>query len=238
MNYDFLQRILKSWMDGGWTMIPIALVAFGLYATAFQILRHLGRRVPSRVGDAELNRWIGRASEAPGSVGEILRHATSGSPNPNAISARFAEVTACEIPEIERRMQTMQVYIAAAPLLGLLGTVLGMLTTFQGIAGGGGRMVDTIAQGISVALITTEMGLLVALPGMMLSYVVRRRRNEYLAFLARLESLTLRHFRLRDMEGMTHVFRRDTLSLGPARGAKSTADADSGLDSEIQPSLT
>jgi biopolymer transport protein ExbB len=214
MNADFLQRILKSWVDGGWTMIPIAMVAFALYSIAFQLIRHLGRRVPSGVSDSDLNRWIAKASEAPENVGPILQHTTFQADSLETISARFAEVTACEVPEVDRRVQMMQVYIASAPLLGLLGTVLGMLTTFQGIASGGGKMADTIAQGISEALITTEMGLLVALPGMILSYVVRRRRNEYIAFLALLESLTLRHFRQRQMAGMTHVFRRDTLSLG------------------------
>ncbi len=239
MNSEFLQRILKSWLDGGWTMIPIAMVAFALYGMAFQLIRHLGRRVPSGIRDTDLNRWIDNAKEAPANVGDVLRHTTTDSHSLETISARFAEVTACEIPEVERRMQLMQVYIAAAPLLGLLGTVLGMLTTFEGIAAGGGKMVDTIAQGISEALITTEMGLLVALPGMVLSYVVRRRRNEYLAFLARLESLTLRHFRLRQMAGMTHVFRRDTLSLGTqtrALAPKPQADPDDAPD--IQPSLT
>jgi biopolymer transport protein ExbB/TolQ len=89
------------------------------------------------------------------------------------------------------------VLVSAAPLMGLLGTVLGMLTTFEGIAAGGGRMVDGIARGISEALITTEMGLLIALPGLVLSYWVRRKRNDYVAFLARLESLTLQHHRRR-----------------------------------------
>jgi len=70
-----------------------------------------------------------------------------------------------------------------------------MLTTFRGIALGGGKMVDTIARGISEALITTEMGLLIALPGLILSYWVRRKRNDYVAFLARVQSLTLQQFR-------------------------------------------
>ena len=53
------------------------------------------------------------------------------------------------------------------------------------------KTADLIASGISEALITTEMGLLVALPGYALAYLVKARRDEYEAFLARLESFTL-----------------------------------------------
>lgn len=217
MSNDLAQRILKSWLDGGWTMIPIAVVAFGVYRIAFQLLLHLSRRCPGNVTDSELRQWIHQPDAARGATAEILKYTTAHSGSLESVSARFSEVTSIELPEVERRLMTMSVCIAAAPLLGLLGTVLGMLTTFQGIASGGGKMADTIAQGISEALITTEMGLLVALPGMILSYVVRRKRNEFIAFLSRLETLTLRQLRQDGTQGMTQIFRRDTLQLGPQK---------------------
>lgn len=239
MNNDLIQRILKSWIDGGWTMIPIAVVALVIYRIAFQLLLHLSRRCPGKVADSELKQWIRQPDTARGPTAEILRYTTTHSGSLESVSARFSEVTSSELPEVERRLMTMSVYIAAAPLLGLLGTVLGMLTTFQGIASGGGKMADTIAQGISEALITTEMGLLVALPGMVLSYAVRRKRNEFIAFLSHLETLTLRQLRLAGTEGMTQVFRRDTLHLGTQKQAGrppgSTESADA-LPAHLQPS--
>ena len=49
--------------------------------------------------------------------------------------------------------------------------------------------------GISEALITTEMGLLIAVPGYFMAYAIKRRKDEYEAFLVRLESLTLQQFK-------------------------------------------
>lgn len=235
MSSDLLQRILKSWVDGGWTMIPIAVVAFVIYSIAFQLLVHLSRRCPGKVDDADLRQWIQQPDKAHGPTGDILRYTMTHPDSLDSVSARFAEVTSIELPEVERRLMTMSVYIAAAPLLGLLGTVLGMLTTFQGIANGGGKMADTIAQGISEALITTEMGLLVALPGMALSYAVRRKRNEFIAFLSRLETLTLRHLRQAGTKGITQIFRRDTLNLGTPKSKPANVGK---TDSVIDPQRT
>ena len=80
-------------------------------------------------------------------------------------------------------------------MLGLLGTVMGMLMMFKGLSVGGGKLVDVVASGISEALITTEMGLLIAVPGYFMAYAIKRRMDEYEAFLLRLESLTLQQFK-------------------------------------------
>jgi len=55
--------------------------------------------------------------------------------------------------------------VAAAPLLGLLGTVMGMVATFNGVAAGSSETAGLVAGGISQALITTQVGLVAALPG-------------------------------------------------------------------------
>jgi biopolymer transport protein ExbB len=83
----------------------------------------------------------------------------------------------------------------AAPLFGLLGTVLGMLLTFKAIGVGGSSTSEIIARGISEALVATQTGMMVAIPGLLMAHVVKRMRDEYVAFLARLEGITLRHFR-------------------------------------------
>lgn len=71
------------------------------------------------------------------------------------------------------QLKYANVLIAAAPLLGLLGTVIGMLDTFKGIGGGSG--VDTtkaVADGVKVALITTQTGLSIAIFGLMMRTVI------------------------------------------------------------------
>jgi biopolymer transport protein ExbB len=105
-------------------------------------------------------------------------------------------VLASKFPAIQRQLMFMNVLISAAPLLGLLGTVLGMIHTFQAIASGGGKLTEAMASGISEALITTEVGLLIAIPGLFVTYVIRRRQHEYEAFLGKLESFTVQHLRM------------------------------------------
>jgi hypothetical protein len=60
---------------------------------------------------------------------------------------------------------------------------------------GGSSTSEIIAKGISEALVATQTGMIVAIPGFMMAHVARRWRDEYVSFLARLEGLTLRHFR-------------------------------------------
>lgn len=195
-------KIWQSWVDGGWIMIPIALVALAAYASALHLLAFIGRRTFRGADDRQLREWIARPECAPGELAEVIRYTQDGAATPDDVANRFAEVSAAKVPEVDRRLAFLNTLVGAAPLLGLLGTVLGMLVTFEAIAGGGGKMVDQMAKGISVALITTQMGLMVALPGLLLSYLVRRRRNEYVGFLARLEMLSLRQLRPQ-IPGMT-----------------------------------
>jgi hypothetical protein len=76
------------------------------------------------------------------------------------------------------------VMVVAAPLFGLLGTVLGMLLTFKAIGVGGSSVSDIVAKGISEALVATQTGLTVAIPGWMAAFLAKRWRAEYVAFLA------------------------------------------------------
>ena len=92
-------------------------------------------------------------------------------------------------------MLTRQLLCATLFLVGLLGTVMGMLTTFDALAtgSGGDKTMGMIAGGISEALITTETGLVVALPGLFFQYWLMRQFERYRAFLAHLESVLTQH---------------------------------------------
>jgi biopolymer transport protein ExbB len=79
---------------------------------------------------------------------------------------------------LSERLATIGVLAAIAPLLGLLGTVLGMVTTFDVMAVFGTGNAKAMAGGISSALITTQTGLLVAIPGLyMKAFLDRRATN-------------------------------------------------------------
>ena len=85
----------------------------------------------------------------------------------------------------------MRICVSAAPLVGLLGTVMGMLDTFGALAvgTGGDKTMGLVAAGISEALITTETGLVIALPGLFFQYQLQRGHDRYKAFLAHLETV-------------------------------------------------
>ncbi|NNF99443.1 MAG: DUF3450 family protein [Desulfobacteraceae bacterium] len=80
-----------------------------------------------------------------------------------------------EMPRLERFLPTLSVLAAIAPLLGLLGTVTGMINTFKVITVVGTGDPRMMSGGISEALLTTQFGLAVAIPIMMIHHLLERR---------------------------------------------------------------
>jgi len=79
---------------------------------------------------------------------------------------------------IDHSLQTILLLAGAAPLLGLFGTVCGMITTFEVIAGFGTGNARAMAGGISEALISTQTGLLVAVPGLAIGSLMAKKGQE------------------------------------------------------------
>ncbi|RUR36443.1 MotA/TolQ/ExbB proton channel family protein [Vreelandella populi] len=90
---------------------------------------------------------------------EMDKHQT-----PEALEARLDEAVLAELPRIERGQPIVKLLAAIAPLLGLLGTVTGMIVTFQAITVFGTGDPQLMAGGISQALVTTVLGLITAVP--------------------------------------------------------------------------
>lgn len=86
-------------------------------------------------------------------------------------------------PKLERMLPFIQVTAATAPLLGLLGTVTGMINTFKLITIFGTGDAKSLSTGISEALVTTEFGLIVAIPALILHAVLSRRAQSVMASL-------------------------------------------------------
>jgi biopolymer transport protein ExbB len=180
----------RIWVDGGWAMIPIAIdaaVLFGLGVSVWLRLRAKGNRaVPEKIWRL----WIEHPAHREGPIGDLL-HVVTDAKTLEQSAALFAGVRAAEIAPFERDLKLMKVCIAIGPLLGLLGTVTGMLATFTALStgSGGDQTMAAIARGISEALITTETGLVVALPGLFFHYQLAREKERYAAFLAHLETV-------------------------------------------------
>ena len=196
---ETIDFIWTTWESGGVVMFPLILVAFLIYSVAVHLFLSLTRRSFRNLDDETLIKWVEDPKKSEGEVGRIIRFTQDGVFELSDIYSRFSEVFASCLPFFERRLVYLNTLIATAPLLGLLGTVMGMFITFKGLSIGGGKLLDVVASGISEALITTEMGLLIAVPGYFLAYLIKRRKDEYETFLVRLESLTLQQFKKKEI---------------------------------------
>ncbi len=181
------------WVAGGWLMIPLFVLGLLIYFSVFQLYFQL-KAHPAVEVDANLwGHWIDAPEESTGPIGDIIRFTQVGPATVESIRMRFAEVRSALLEKPLRRLRFVTIIVSAAPLTGLLGTVGGMLTTFGGLASGGGSgTVETIAGGISEALITTEAGLVLAIPAYVALSRVRRRIDDLAHMLTKLETATLK----------------------------------------------
>lgn len=187
---DLWAQAWEIWAKGGWAMGAIAINAFIMFCFGAHVLiKILGKRCRS-VHEQVWRVWINHPKLREGKIGRLLDIVTRAR-SLKECAVSFQGVRQTELAPINRDLKIMRVCIAAAPLLGLLGTVTGMLSTFSALAKGNGgqETMTAVAQGISEALITTETGLVVALPGLFCQYQLGRMRDFYAAFLTHLETV-------------------------------------------------
>ena len=204
---EILQTMWHTWQTGGWVMWCMVTLSVIMYVSAAHLLMTAYHRGLAKANDVVLRNWVAKPDTAPQSVRELVRYTQDDLHSIKDIDGRFREVEATRVSDLDRRIAFLNVLVVSAPLFGLLGTVLGMLLTFKAIGIGGSSASEIIAKGISEALVATQTGMMVAIPGLIMASIAKRWRNEYVAFLARLESITLRHFRP-EFQGMTRVFTR------------------------------
>jgi len=217
MNKLF-HEMWHTWSEGGMVMAAMALLAIVMYATAINLLRTLKYRGITKASDTIVRGWVAQPEAAPRRIRELIRYTQDEIHSLRDIEGRFREVEATQVTEMERGVAFLNVLVIGAPLFGLLGTVLGMLLTFKAIGVGGSSTSEVIAKGISEALVCTQTGMMVAIPGLVMAMVAKRRKHEFVAFVARLEGITLRHFRP-EFAGMTRIARRDDRRPGDAKSA-------------------
>jgi len=205
--HEMMQQMWHTWSEGGLVMVGMVLLAVAMYASAVNLLINLKYRGLTRAADDIVRGWVARPEGAPQRLRELIRYTQDGVNSIRDIEGRFREVEATQVTDVDRRIAFLNVLVISAPLFGLLGTVLGMLLTFKAIGVGGSSTSDVIAKGISEALVCTQTGMMVCIPGLVMVTMAKRRRHEYVAFLARLEGITLRYFRPQ-FRGMTSFFFR------------------------------
>ncbi len=183
---------LQIWSAGGWAMFAIAAVAlvqFGIGAHLHFEMRTSGLApIPERLWRS----WVEFPVLRRGRLGALLEEAGQAS-DLAGVRRIFDEIRGRVLAPWRRDLRVLRICVGAAPLVGLLGTVTGMLATFAALSSGAGadKTMAMVAEGISEALITTETGLVVALPGLFLQYQLQRREQRIAAFLEHLEAVCL-----------------------------------------------
>ena len=114
---------------------------------------------------------------------EVLRHIAARDPDPDGIEAESSDALARIRPRLVRGLSFLGLVAAVAPLLGLLGTVTGMISTFAVITEHGTGDPRLLSGGISEALLTTQLGLGVAIPALLLATLLHRYADATLGVL-------------------------------------------------------
>jgi biopolymer transport protein ExbB len=126
-------------------------------------------RIETHLRNGEIEAAGQIAQKAKGSVGNLLKTAVANFEKSSAqLEDILSEVIGLEQVKIERFGTMILVFASVAPLMGLLGTVTGMISTFDIITQFGTGDPKMLSGGISEALITTELGLIVAIPSLLL----------------------------------------------------------------------
>ncbi len=171
---------------GGPVMVPIlalgafALLVFGVKWLQIRRVRVARptelRAIVEALAAGQPARAERQAREISGPVGEMLAMAIQHHREPKEYIEEVMYEKMLETrPRLERLVPFLALAAAAAPLLGLLGTVTGMINTFNMITVFGTGDPKTLAGGISEALITTEFGLIVAIPSLLLHAALSRK---------------------------------------------------------------
>jgi biopolymer transport protein ExbB len=156
---------------GGPVMIALAITSLLLYKTVIGLLVFVRRVRFDDLAGEQLRRFAG--PPPAGGHAAAARHAQEQVSIIDEMLSRFRRI-------VRGRLKYSHALIIAAPLFGLLGTVEGMLETFRGLSLQlSHEITRTVADGISGALITTETGLIVAIPALFLINWIKRELQRH-----------------------------------------------------------
>ncbi len=162
MSESMFQMIWTAIASGGPIMFALAILSLLLYSNIIGLLVFVTRIDLKSIETREHN--VPNAFEA-----------TDRGQNLETALVRYENALWQFRQFIQSRLKYTHALLVAAPLLGLLGTVIGMLDTFRGLSlRAGYETMQLVAEGVHRALITTQTGLVIAIPALFLIYWVRR----------------------------------------------------------------
>lgn len=179
--HSFWHEASLVWTKGGWLMHPLFILTLYIYHTAFSLLLHINRhpllqfqrKTQQKTKNLKTNSQIDIDLSHLNSKGDLQRY--------------FDHLHQIILAPLKRRSHFLAILISAGPLMGLLGTVTGILNSFNGLSSNSGDKFQSIVRGISEALITTQTGLLIAIPAYFILAIIIQKRKTLENALHRLE---------------------------------------------------
>lgn len=181
--------MLEIFQSGGWLMVPILMCSIVAAAICVERLWSLQRsrivpknllaQIWSALKSSDLDSQKLRELRSNSPLGQILAAGISNAKRGRDIMKEAMEEAASQVShDLQRYMTTLGIIASISPLLGLLGTVVGMIQVFTALMLEGAGNANVLAGGISQALITTAAGLSVAIPALMFHRFFLRRVDE------------------------------------------------------------
>lgn len=181
--------MLEIIQAGGWLMVPILLCSIVAAAISVERLWSLQRarilpksllaQTWAALKQEEFDQKRIRDLRAGSPLGHVLAAGISNAKRGREIMKEAMEEAITQVNhDLERYLTALGIIASIAPLLGLLGTVVGMIDVFDSLMLEGAGNANVLAGGISTALITTAAGLSVAIPAMMFHRFFLRRVDE------------------------------------------------------------
>lgn len=181
---EFFYQMTAYIRSGGVVMVPILCVSLVMWILIFNRLFFLHRlyvkNMPRAMAGelARDNQWPEeRYKGANASLVREFLFRRSSVPDPDLDERILDETVMALTASLDQYLALIGVLSAVAPLMGLLGTVVGMMETFDVITVFGTGNVRAMASGISVALVTTQTGLMISIPGLYMSGWLNRRAS-------------------------------------------------------------
>jgi biopolymer transport protein ExbB len=181
---------------GVWIFPILAFAALATLTSLFKIFEIFSVKMPpvgalhgilQALNEGDREKALGLARAVPGPCRAMLVDAVEHADESKEMIEEVMYERMLEVqPRLERMLPFIAVTAATAPLMGLLGTVTGMINTFKLITIFGTGDAKQLSSGISEALITTEWGLIVAIPALVMHALLNRRVQGILARMERM----------------------------------------------------
>lgn len=186
--------MLEIVQSGGWLMVPILLCSIVAAAISVERLwtlqgsriapKNLLAQVWTTLKNRDMDPQKIRDLRASSPLGEVLAAGVANARRGREIMKEAMEEVAAQIShDLERYLTSLGIIASISPLLGLLGTVVGMIKVFTALMLEGAGNANVLAGGISEALITTAAGLSVAIPAIMFHRFFLRRVDELMVMM-------------------------------------------------------